>query len=76
MTDILQAIANIVNDPIPDLLSHYRNTSNNRINAVGDALEEFIKDAFANTINEINLGRKAKIYSETFSWLGNKKSST
>ena len=72
MTDILQAIANIINNPIPDLLSHYKSTSNNRINAVGDALEEFIKDAFANTLTETNLGRKAKIYSDTFSWLGNK----
>ena len=39
---------------------------------MGDALEEFIKDAFANTLAETNPGRKAKIYSETFSWLGNK----
>ena len=72
MTDILQAIINIVNNPIPDLLSHYKSKSNNRINAVGDALEEFIKDAFANTLTENNLSRKAKIHSETFSWLGNK----
>lgn len=72
MTDILQAIANIINNPIPDLLSHYKSTSNNRINAVGDALEEFIKDAFANTLTENNPGSKAKIHSETFSWLGNK----
>ena len=48
MTNMLQAIVNIINNPLPDLLSHYKSTSNNRINAVGDALEEFIKDAFAN----------------------------
>ena len=62
MTDILRAIVNIVKNPIPDLLSHYKSMSNNRINAVGDALEEFIKDAFANTITENNLALKAKIY--------------
>lgn len=57
MADILQAIINIVNNPIPDLLSHYKIASNNRINAVGDALEEFIKDAFTNILNQFrNIG--------------------
>lgn len=67
MSDILQAISNIVNNPLPDLLGHYKITSNNRIDAVGDVLEAFIKDAFANTLTETNLANKAKIYSETFS---------
>ena len=72
MTDILNAIANIINNPIPDVLNHYKTISNNRINAVGDALEEFIKDAFANTICEENLSIKVRKHSEIFSWLGNK----
>ena len=72
MTDILNAITNIINNPIPDILNHYKIISNNRINAVGDALEEFIKDAFANTICEANLKIKARKHSEIFSWLGNK----
>ena len=71
MTNILQAIATIINNPIPDLLSHYRSQSKNRINAVGDALEEFVKDAFANTIYEANLSKKNEIYREKFSWTGN-----
>ena len=71
MTNILQAIATIINNPIPDLLSHYRSQSKNRINAVGDALEEFVKDAFANTIYEINLSKKNEIYRKKFSWTGN-----
>ncbi len=71
MTNILQAIATIINNPIPDLLSHYRSQSKNRINAVGDALEEFVKDAFANTIYETNLSKKNEIYREKFSWTGN-----
>ena len=68
MTDILEAI---VNNPIPNILNHYKKISNNRINAVGDALEAYIKDACANTINESDLGIKAKKYSQAFSWLGN-----
>ena len=71
MTDILNAILNIINHPLPDILNHYQRVSNNRINAVGDALEEFIKDAFADTLNETDLGIKLKKHSNTFSWLGN-----
>jgi hypothetical protein len=51
MTNILQAISTLVNHPIPNLLDYYRSKSQNRINAVGDALEEYIKDIFADTIN-------------------------
>ncbi|MEC4893935.1 MAG: NgoPII family restriction endonuclease [Oscillatoria sp. PMC 1051.18] len=71
MTNILHAIATLVNHPTPNLLSHYQSKSNNRINAIGDDLEEFIKDAFANTINETDLSKKVKRYSEIFSWQGN-----
>lgn len=71
MSNILQAIANIVDHPIPDILNYYKSISNNRINQVGDALEAFIKDAFANTISEVNFANKSDIYSETFSWVGN-----
>ena len=71
MTNILQAIATIINNPIPDLLSYYKSQSNNRINALGDALEYFVKDAFANTIDEPELSNKFEKYSELFSWSGN-----
>jgi hypothetical protein len=70
MTDILQAITALVNHPIPNLLDYYRSKSQNRINAVGDALEEYIKDIFANTIDETNLDRKTDRYSQVFSWQG------
>ncbi|MDJ0534902.1 MAG: NgoPII family restriction endonuclease [Xenococcaceae cyanobacterium MO_207.B15] len=60
MTDLLMAISNIINNPIPDIINHYQTVSNNRINAIGDGLEEFIKDAFANTIIETDLGIKVK----------------
>ncbi len=44
MTDIIQAIATLINHPIPNLLDRYRSKSQNRINAVGGALEAYIKD--------------------------------
>ena len=50
MTNILQAIQTIVSNDIPDVVDFYR--SQNKINAVGDALELFIKDIFANTVSE------------------------
>jgi hypothetical protein len=45
MTNLLHAIYNIVHISDLDVISHYR--SRNKINAVGDALEAFVKDAFA-----------------------------
>lgn len=67
MTNILQAIATIINNPVPDLLS-YQSQAKNKINAVGDALEYFVKDAFANTIDEPDLSNKLEKYEEVFSW--------
>jgi hypothetical protein len=70
MTNILQAIATLINNPIPNLLDYYQSKSQNRINAVGDALEEYVKDIFADTINETNLERKINKYNQVFSWQG------
>jgi hypothetical protein len=71
MTDLLQAIATIIDHPIPDLLEHYQSKSKNRINAAGEILEEFIKDAFAKTLNETSPQQKNERYSQVFSWTGN-----
>jgi len=71
MTDILQAIATIIDNPIGDLLSSYPSQSKNRIQAVGEALESFVKDAFANTIDEPDFCNKRKKYNELFSFEGN-----
>jgi hypothetical protein len=70
MADLLQAIATLINHPIPNLLDYYRSKSKNRINAVGDALEEYIKDIFADTIEDTNLDRKTDKYNQVFSWQG------
>lgn len=69
MTNILEAIVNIANQPISQLKSHY--LGRNRVNNIGEALETFIKDAFANCIQTENETEKLQKYSEVFSWLGN-----
>lgn len=69
MTNILEAIVNIVKNPVTNLKNHY--SGRNRMNNVGQALETFVKDAFANTIKVDDENDKLKKYNEVFSWLGN-----
>lgn len=45
---------------------------NNRANNMGEGLESFIKEAFANTFNETNEQTKLEIFSSVFSYNGNK----
>ena len=69
MTNILEAIINIANNPILEIRNHY--SGRNRANNVGEALETFVKDAFANLITETDEQERMKRYNEVFSWLGN-----
>lgn len=69
MTNILEAIVNIANNPILEIKSHY--SGRNRANNVGEALETFVKDAFANIIHATDEQDRMKRYNEVFSWLGN-----
>ena len=69
MSNIINAIYNLINDPVIELKAFYK--SKNRANSMGDALEEYIKDLFANTINETDEQNRLKKISETFSYLGN-----
>lgn len=69
MTNILKAIKTIIAHPISNLISHYE--GRNRINQIGDALESFVKDVFADTVNETDQGRRLAKYSEVFSYSGN-----
>ena len=68
MTNIIEAIINIINFNNFEIRDFY--TGRNRANSVGDALEEFIKDSFANTF-ELDEQDRIKIFSNKFSWLGN-----
>lgn len=69
MSNIIQAIINIANEPIIQLKDSY--TSRNTINNIGQALEAYIQDAFANTISESNYQKRDERISEVFSYLGN-----
>lgn len=69
MTNILEAIVNIAQNPIYAIRSHY--SGRNRMNNVGEALETFIKDAFTDTIHTEDETEKMRRYNEEFSWLGN-----
>jgi len=69
MTNILEAIYNIVNRPIFEIKSHY--SGRNRANSVGEALENYIKDAFANTLEIDDEQERMQIFNHNFSWLGN-----
>lgn len=69
MSNIINAIYNLVNNPVVELRDFYK--SKNRANSMGDALEEYIKDLFANTVNETDEQKRLKKISETFSYLGN-----
>lgn len=66
--NIINAIYNLVNNPGVVLVSYY--LGKNRANNSGDALEEYIKDLFANTFNTPENERLEKI-SQVFSYLGN-----
>ncbi|EMY3555004.1 NgoPII family restriction endonuclease [Flavobacterium psychrophilum] len=69
MTNILEAIINIANNPILEIRNHY--LGRNRANNVGEALETFVKDAFANLIIATDEQERMNRYHEVFSWLGN-----
>ena len=70
MSNILKAFINIVNNHQSNIenITH----GNNRANNMGEGLESYIKDVFANTLNENNPQKKLEILSDTFSYQGNK----
>lgn len=68
-SNILIAIKNLVQNPIMDLTAHY--SGRNRINGVGNALEIYIKDLFANTLLCEDEYSKLNIYNDVFSYTGN-----
>jgi hypothetical protein len=68
MANLLKAIKNIVENPIIQVRDYY--SGRNRANSVGDALENYVKDVFANTFEMSEMQRLKKI-NEVFSYLGN-----
>ncbi len=68
-TNILKAIKVVVDNGIPNVIDFYR--SENRINSVGDALELFAKDIFADSVNIKEFHKKDEAHRQVFSWGGN-----
>lgn len=69
MTNILEAVSNIVQNPYFLLRTQY--IGRNRINNIGEALETFIKDAFAGVRPDDEELERMRKYNHVFSWLGN-----
>jgi len=70
MSSILKAFINIVNNYQINITNVTQ--GNNRANNMGEGLETYIKDIFANTINETNEQIKLKKIAEIYSYQGNK----
>jgi hypothetical protein len=66
---VLTAIINIVNNPINGLRSFYR--SKNRANNMGEALENYVKDMFAGTLEEADEQKRLERFEDAFSYQGN-----
>ena len=70
MSNLLKAFINIVDNyriTIKDIKD-----GNNRANNMGEGLESYISDAFANSFNETDLKRKKENFRNTFSYKGTK----
>lgn len=71
MSNVLEAIFNISN--LTDLTVKDITFGNNRANNVGEGLEAFVKDAFANTFIETDKAKRIAEYSKVFSYEGSKR---
>ncbi len=76
MANILGLIKNIANHADNDMskvlgIPKTNPAATNRANSIGEALEFFIKDSFCNSYKITDRSKKIKIYSDTFSYLGN-----
>ena len=69
MNNIISAILNLARNPKINLIR--AGDSRNRANNMGQALEEYIKDLFAGTVEETDPNMRNAALSATFSYLGN-----
>lgn len=66
--NIINAVINLVQNPVTQLVNCYQ--GKNRANNAGDALEEYVKDIFANSFDMSETERLEQLNS-VFSYLGN-----
>lgn len=69
MSNILNAIINIESNPVEKLKATY--SGSNSINNIGEALELYVQDAFANTLSETDKTIRNSKVEAVFSYLGN-----
>lgn len=69
MNNIISAIINLVENPKIELIR--KGSSHNRANSAGEALEEYIKDLFADTVDVEDEQIRNAAISTTFSYSGN-----
>lgn len=69
MANIIDAMIQLISNPKFELKAY--SESHNRANNMGEALEEYIKDLFANTVNEKDENIRNQKLAEVFSYLGN-----
>ncbi len=67
MSNLLKAIKSIVDNPIIKVKDFY--SGRNRANSVGEALENYVKEIFANSFELPEVERLEK-FNEVFSYLG------
>lgn len=68
--NFIDALINLIKNPVIELSEEYVK-SKNRANSMGAALEEYIKDLFAGTINELDENIRNEKLSKVFSYIGN-----
>ena len=66
--NIINAILYLIENPVIELVAEYKNR--NRANQAGDALEEYIKNLFAGSLN-CSEQERIQRHNEVFSYLGN-----
>lgn len=70
MVSVIDAIINLLNNPAAKLNQEYVNVRN-RANNMGEALEEYVKDLFAGTIELDDSSERLERFQEVFSYTGN-----
>jgi len=70
VSNILNAFINIVNNYQIEIQNLTQ--GNNRANNMGEGLESYIKDVFANTVMETNEQKKLEIFEKVYAYQGNK----
>src|SRR4030095_8441888 len=69
MPNILTALKYIINNPVIEIKEKY--LGKNRVNNIGDALELYIQDSFAETNDIEDEMERIKKYASVFSYIGN-----